>query len=377
MDTPEFLSSTLHIITFFAVPLHILGTYCILAKTPKSMSSVKWVMFNFHFWCMILDWSLTILTIPFLLFPALAGFPLGVLNEFGVSVAIQVYLIVTLLGVIQTSIIQIFENRFFILFGTKTKWKNYRKLFIACTYIASVTFFIPAVLLVPDQTIGMQIVFEILPDLPHEIRKMPIYVFAIEFRFVVVPVAIMAVSHTIEWYIFFKLISTNMKLSIKTMVHSKNTIGLQKRFIKAMTVQSAAFLLNLQIPVLYMFVCVVALFNVPDQTIAVKHIHEIIPNLSPTISDDKIFVLALEFTYVVVPVCMGPVIYGIISQFTGYYNQAFNNLSFIFLSIHGVSSTSVMLYLHKPYREYCGQVIGMAKKTMPQRSVVSVVLSSQ
>ncbi|EFO89368.1 hypothetical protein CRE_02760 [Caenorhabditis remanei] len=34
----------------YNVPLFILGGFCVLRKTPKSMSSMKWVYFNMHFW---------------------------------------------------------------------------------------------------------------------------------------------------------------------------------------------------------------------------------------------------------------------------------------------------------------------------------------
>uniref|UniRef100_A0A1I7V271 Transmembrane protein 97 n=1 Tax=Caenorhabditis tropicalis TaxID=1561998 RepID=A0A1I7V271_9PELO len=140
------------------------------------MSSVKWVMFNFHFWCMLLDWSLTILTVPFLLFPALAGFPLGVLKEFGVPISYQVYLVVTLISgkslkcckpapmtitAVAASIMLIFENRYYIMFARETRWKSYRRLFSAFNFIVSFTYFIPALVTVPDQEKGLQHVYKV------------------------------------------------------------------------------------------------------------------------------------------------------------------------------------------------------------------------
>uniref|UniRef100_A0A1I7V267 Serpentine Receptor, class T n=1 Tax=Caenorhabditis tropicalis TaxID=1561998 RepID=A0A1I7V267_9PELO len=176
MDTPEFVSTSLHIITIFATPFHILGIYCILFQTPKAMSSVKWAMFNFHFWCMLLDWSLTILTVPFILFPAMAGFPLGILKDFGVPTDYQVYLIVTLISgkshlfckcapmtitAVGASMKFIFENRYYIMFARETRWKHCRRLFLTINMFLYATFFIPALIMVPDQEEGLKHIYKV------------------------------------------------------------------------------------------------------------------------------------------------------------------------------------------------------------------------
>lgn len=61
------------------------------------MRSVKWIMLNFHIWCMILDYSVSILTVPYILFPVMGGYPLGLLRDLGVHPPIQVYFIMILL----------------------------------------------------------------------------------------------------------------------------------------------------------------------------------------------------------------------------------------------------------------------------------------
>uniref|UniRef100_A0A1I7V269 Serpentine receptor class gamma n=1 Tax=Caenorhabditis tropicalis TaxID=1561998 RepID=A0A1I7V269_9PELO len=125
------------------------------------MSSVKWAMFNFHFWCMLLDWSLTILTVPFLLLPAMAGFPLGILKEFGVPISYQVFFVVTILGVLSASILQIFENRYYIMFARETRWKHCRRLFLTINLFVYATFFIPALIMVPDQEEGLKHIYNV------------------------------------------------------------------------------------------------------------------------------------------------------------------------------------------------------------------------
>ncbi|KAF1758841.1 hypothetical protein GCK72_015301 [Caenorhabditis remanei] len=93
----DFFKTCLHTITVIAFPLHVLGCYCILFKTPNTPSSVKWPLFNLHFWSMLFDWSITILTVPVLLFPALAGCPAGVLTIlFNVPAVVQTYSVLTM-----------------------------------------------------------------------------------------------------------------------------------------------------------------------------------------------------------------------------------------------------------------------------------------
>lgn len=98
LETSTFLLYSLHLLTAFSCPLQLLGLYCILFKTPKSMSSVKWILFNFHFWCLVFDLVLCVFNVPIILFPALAGVPLGIFTTiFRISTIFQVYIIFTLL----------------------------------------------------------------------------------------------------------------------------------------------------------------------------------------------------------------------------------------------------------------------------------------
>lgn len=95
-DTPKFLSTSLHFITCIEIPVHVFGVYMILCNTPDSMKSVKWSMFNLHVWSVFLDLSISLMTSPFALFPVLAGFPCGVLKEFGIPTPAQIFIVVVL-----------------------------------------------------------------------------------------------------------------------------------------------------------------------------------------------------------------------------------------------------------------------------------------
>uniref|UniRef100_A0A1I7V268 Polysaccharide biosynthesis protein n=1 Tax=Caenorhabditis tropicalis TaxID=1561998 RepID=A0A1I7V268_9PELO len=78
-------------------------------------------------------------------------------------------------------------------------------------------------------------------------------------------------------------------------MHSKNTLQMQKKFLQAVYVQSGVLLLSLQVPVSY-------------------------------------FVFAI---------------------YSDTYIQTANNLSFVFMSLHGIACTVVMILVHKPYRKFC------------------------
>lgn len=77
-DTSEFLTVAMHSITVIVTPIHLLGLYCILFKTPDQMEGVKWYLLNMHISVMVFDYSVTVLSIPFVLATKLAGFSLGI-----------------------------------------------------------------------------------------------------------------------------------------------------------------------------------------------------------------------------------------------------------------------------------------------------------
>ncbi|CAO4377959.1 unnamed protein product [Caenorhabditis nigoni] len=291
LDTPEALTNTLHIITVFATPLHIFGIYCIVWETPKNMGTAKWYLFNLHASCILLDWGFTVLSVPFLIFPAMGGYPLGILtNWFGVSTLFQVYLIMALVFVVCTSIVLIFENRYYTLYAKDTKWKYFRIIYIFLNYFFTFAFNIPAVLSVPDQ----QMALEQIPNLPEEIKAGPLFILAIDY-WVQMPFNFMAVLTAGGSFTFITLISRNMNSTNRRNNISEHTKRLQRKFLKAIHSQVMVFVINFLSPMLYIFVSIL----------------------------------------------------------TDYYNQMGNNLVFIVAALHGINSTLIMLWAHKPYREVC------------------------
>ena len=77
LDSPRFLSTTLHIICAVSIPIHLFGMYVILSQTPETMKSVKWYLASLHISTVLFDYSISIMTIPVIMFPEFAGYPLG------------------------------------------------------------------------------------------------------------------------------------------------------------------------------------------------------------------------------------------------------------------------------------------------------------
>ncbi|CAO4381247.1 unnamed protein product [Caenorhabditis nigoni] len=78
-------------------------------------------------------------------------------------------------------------------------------------------------------------------------------------------------------------------------------------------------------------------------------------NMSPQMLQvQKIFFRAVCIqTSMPILILILPISYLAISMFSGYFNQAANNLCFIITAFHGLLSTAIMITVHKPYRDFC------------------------
>ncbi|PIC24692.1 hypothetical protein B9Z55_017920 [Caenorhabditis nigoni] len=206
LDTPEALTNSLHIITIFATPLHIFGIYCIVWETPKNMGTAKWYLFNLHASCILLDWGFTVLSVPFLILPAMGGYPLGILTYwFGVSTLFQIYLIIGLVF---------------------------------------------AVLNVPDQEMALEFTYKQTPNLPEEIKASPLFILAIDY-WVLYPFLFMVILIAGGSLTFITLISRNMNFGARKNNLSENTKRLQRKFMKAIYLQVMLFAMNVLCPISY------------------------------------------------------------------------------------------------------------------------------
>ncbi|CAB07355.2 Serpentine Receptor, class H [Caenorhabditis elegans] len=318
----QFFSLTLYTIGFFSFPIHLFGAYCILFQTPESMKSVKWSMFNLHFWSSCLDMTVSLLTQPYLLKSTWSGIPYGILKEFNVPLSFQSYMVSTLFCMVAVSIITIFENRFFLLFAEHSWWRFARRPFLAINYILGLLYYVPTVLSVPEQTSARAATFKEFPEFRQlDTPENPIYVLVLNNPWVSVRQIAMEATVVIETGIIVCLLKFKMKNVVKEMKMSESTAKLQKAFLKALYIQVSLPLLVILLP------SAVSVFS------------------------------------------------GIL----GISTQSVNNLVYITFSCHGLTSTIVMLIIQNPYREFCLVMVGKshrrqkisATSTISGRSVVT------
>ncbi|CAB07279.2 Serpentine Receptor, class H [Caenorhabditis elegans] len=284
MDTPNFLSTSLHIMSCVEVPVHIFGAYCILCKTPITMKSVKWSMLNLHFWSVFLDLTISILVIPYILFPAVVGRSLGLLEFVKVPQKLQLYLIVSLFPTVGVSITTLLENRYYLMFARFRRWKYFRTPFLTSLYLASAFCFLPSYLMIPEQEAALAEVLEGIPELREYIKDFDFLVLSSDsygffLTLIILITLVTATSLTFAW-----LLHANIRDRAGNNA-SKRTVQLQQIFFRAILIQTS------------MPICVLIL----------------------------------------------PCSYLAFSMFTGYFNQAANNLSFIITAFHGIFSTVVMI----------------------------------
>ncbi|CAL2043421.1 unnamed protein product [Caenorhabditis brenneri] len=166
LSTPDFLSQSFKMYSIIEIPVHILGTYCILFKTPKSMESVKWNMLTIQVFSMISDFMFSVFVCPFFVFPVFAGEFLGIFSDFGVPPGIQVYLMFTAIFFVSAAIVCLFENRFYLLCAKTSWWRCARYPFLVAQYIMAFSCFVPVILLIPDQKPALEVLQKKFPQIP-------------------------------------------------------------------------------------------------------------------------------------------------------------------------------------------------------------------
>ncbi|CAL2047051.1 unnamed protein product [Caenorhabditis brenneri] len=293
LDTPEFYTLSLHILSILALPFHIFGAYCILFKTPKPMISVKFILLNFHIWTFLIDIMFSFLIRPFVVAPSPAGILYGVLEDLGVNHNIQGVVGVFLLETMLVAILLIVENRYFNISNNSGRWREIRKFWIAANYIGMGVAGVPFYFKIPrDQEAERVKVLEKLPCLLNMIdNQQSLFVITTDSTLLVARGCILYSIITIQIGIFSRLTRRATKGGGARV--SERTLRLQKQLIRALNIQ-------LMVPILSL---------------------------------------------------IGPFIYVIMSFHFKFYFQKINNLFVIILASHGFLSTIVMLFVHAAYRK--------------------------
>ncbi|CAC14412.1 Serpentine Receptor, class H [Caenorhabditis elegans] len=292
LDT--FAPSVLHPIAMIEIPIHLLASYIVIFKTPPTMTSVKWMMVFMHFCSAFLDLFLSALSTQYYLVPVFGGYMRGILTDLGVSSIIQGHMFIVSICVAGVSILGFFESRYNAIVkrnrGSIFKTKG-RLLYIVLHYTYAFCFTLPLLFYPLDQEEGRRFVKEALPCVPHSIIDHPdFYLFIDKPYILAIYYGMTATVFEIEAIYYFT--RTALYLS-SNKAKSQRTYKLQVQFFIALTFQ-------IMIPL-----CVLIL----------------------------------------------PIVYLITAFITKHFDQIANNIALNFLALHGLTSSTVMLIVHKPYRE--------------------------
>uniref|UniRef100_A0A1I7TXS7 Serpentine receptor class gamma n=1 Tax=Caenorhabditis tropicalis TaxID=1561998 RepID=A0A1I7TXS7_9PELO len=176
---------------------------------------------------------MTLFAVPYALFPAMAGYGLGVLDSPGLFF----YLVVTIITSTSTSVVAVFENRYFVLFGEHTWWKYVRKFFIAGSYIMVPLYFLPAQFLISEQESARIIVWESLgcqPEIPAHRELFVLSTDQIVPGYSIV-VAEGVPSVEVATFAFLNLYCLLFKKTSPTL--SVRTMKMQKKLVVALAIQ--------------------------------------------------------------------------------------------------------------------------------------------
>ncbi|EGT44199.1 hypothetical protein CAEBREN_24984 [Caenorhabditis brenneri] len=297
ISTPDFVVRCYHILSCFEIPIHLLGAYVILFETPVSMKSVKWNFMNAHFWSVLLDWTISILTVPYLLLPAMAGLSMGLLTSIGVPIRFHTYIFDCVIATAFTSLIGIAENRLYILFMRFHWWRKVRIPFLILHYLFPPLCFVFLFFNIPNQKTAIETLKKTMQIDPL-IFEYELFVLAEDFRVVLTCYTIFFTVYTLEFMIFACLLVINLEKMTKDTKLSQRTMEMQKNLLKAVMIQIFTPYILVALPLFYVGFSVVL----------------------------------------------------------DYYNQILNNICFMIVSLHGLASTIVMLMIHKPYRQFCQKV---------------------
>ncbi|EFP08703.1 hypothetical protein CRE_19798 [Caenorhabditis remanei] len=319
-NSVKFISLGYHILGAIAMPFHIVGAYCIIFKTPQTMSSVKWPMLNYHILTTLVDVMFGFMVCPYLIAPFAIMLPSGVLQVLGVYQGVQTYLIIMSIATMFVSMIQIVENRYMILSNGNLYWQKIRVPWFCFNYLLASLATLPMYLEIPkNQESAKSDIFAKLPCIPREIREDPaLFVVAENMNAILAVLLPIDILIAIQFATFSRL--SRLSLKRKNTQLSEMTIKLQRKFLRAYIIQ-----------------------------------------------------IGCSFTFMVLP------LFTILFEyFSMSFNQTVNNIALLMFASYGLSSTIMMLLVHSPYRKFLKEQLGelFGIKKMARNQTVNVVIPS-
>ncbi|CAI5447464.1 unnamed protein product [Caenorhabditis angaria] len=288
LNSPKTVPKVFWTITILSIFIHIFGAFCILQKTPKSVKSVRFWLFNFHLWSLLLDFVLGFAITPFFFLPTLTFRAFGFLEGFE---RIVPYLVVLVLAGTGYSLVFLLENRYNCLKILEfSKWrKTFRVIFYVANTVFLFAFPLISVVYVPDQKLGRIQAIQLLPCLAEIPDFFVVVTDKTQVKNIVL-VIFLTVFIIVFQSIFFAW--SIIRISDFSKNISKHTIALQRKFIKSILIQKLIPSASLLPPIFYIFLCI----------------------------------------------------------FTTFHWQKLTNLSIFLVNLHGIIGSAAMLFLHKTYK---------------------------
>ncbi|CAI5451539.1 unnamed protein product [Caenorhabditis angaria] len=296
-DSEDFLVDSLHFLALTGLPIHFLGFYFILCNTPVTMKSVKLPMLYLHFWNVVWDVYLSILYVPFVVFPFPAGYTLGLISSDFLNFTQQSCIAVTLLVMIGSANVFFFANRYnrICMLGKPMK-KRKKFILIGLNLLFAICSPIPINFLPVDQSYAKKFILKTIPSFSREILKRDDFrVICLHKEYLVISLLIIIAVIGIQLIRLIVKISLELHYSLQASINSASTrtFNIQKAFFYTICFQTSIPVIGISFPVFYM----------------------------------------------------------IYSYFTYYFDQSYNNFAIIALSLYGQISTMTMIFVHKPYRK--------------------------
>ncbi|CAI2354309.1 unnamed protein product [Caenorhabditis sp. 36 PRJEB53466] len=240
----EGLSLVSHSITAVLLPFHLLGGYCILCKTPAYMTFYRWPLFNLHFWSCFVDILISALITPYLIFPAVAGFPIGLLSVFNVPTAVQIWLGVVCIYAMIMSMTILFENRHNSIPSNKLRIERMSvKLIYYAIRIALLVLYSSFIFLfVPEQEPARLQILQSIPCPTEEFFTSPVFVLCINdtyTNFLAAVTALGVLSEILQIAFFVACCLYYLFFSLNGFT-SKKTRKLQIAFFASIVMQSCS-----------------------------------------------------------------------------------------------------------------------------------------
>ncbi|CAI2354675.1 unnamed protein product [Caenorhabditis sp. 36 PRJEB53466] len=322
LESGDFLKTVLHSMTAFEVPLNVFGTFLIVFKSPKSMSTAKRVILLLHTVSAVVDFSVTFLGIPYILTPYPGGITIGFLSDFGIQPVVQVGLGAVLTAVFAITLIFFFENRYdaVVIENMKSSKRNFRRSILLLIDAVACTLLIASILLtLPDSATGIAHFLSLNTCIPVNMINQsnfvdfypgPSYVW-LNIVFIVI-----VDSFLFSQCVFF-VFSTAYHLFFCVRIVSKSTQLIQRKFFVALVIQA----------------------------------------LAPFVA------------------FAGPIVYMYVATIIRYYNQKYNNYAIILAGFNGLLTTITMIMVHPAYRNAVLRMISMTY--FRERNKITIVYSTR